>query len=113
MSTAGISLKAVQADGFYFPSDYDPKKHGSLDSFRRKQGFEHALGRGRVKNLHKGILQVRLEMPFKVQCLHCKQFVGKGTRFDADKKKVGNYLSTPIYEFSMRCFEREDQRINN
>lgn len=26
------SLAAVQADGFYYPSDFDPKKHGSLNA---------------------------------------------------------------------------------
>ncbi len=66
MSTSGLSLKATQADGFYFPSDWDPSQ-GSLDSFRRKQGFEHALGKDRVKNLDQGVLVVRFEMPFKVK----------------------------------------------
>ena len=36
--TSKLSLKATQADGFYFPPEYDPsnKKHGSLDAFQRK-----------------------------------------------------------------------------
>ncbi|CAD7964369.1 unnamed protein product [Amoebophrya sp. A25] len=111
MSTAGISLKATQADGFYFPPDWDPSK-GSLDSYQRKKGFEHALGKNRVKNLDKGILQIRFELPFKIQCLNCEDMIGQGTRFDADKKRVGNYYTTPIYEFRMRCGQIVDPSVS-
>lgn len=111
MSTAGLSLKATQADGFYFPPDWDPKK-GSLDKHQRKKGHEHALGKNRVKNLHKGILVIRFEMPFKIKCLNCLEYVGKGSRFDADKKRVGQYLSTPIYEFRMHCGQIVDPKVS-
>ena len=53
--------------------------------------------------LHKGIIIVRFEMPFHVWCLHCKEHIGAGVRFNAAKKKSGMYLSTPIYEFKMKC----------
>lgn len=102
MCTKDITLKASCADAFYYPSEWDPSK-GSLDSFQRKRGFEHHFGRRRTKNLHKGSLVIRFEMPFKVQCLRCSTYIGQGTRYDADKIKVGMYFSTPIYEFSMRC----------
>ena len=29
--------------------------------------------------------------------------IGKGVRFNAEKKKVGNYYSTALYSFSMKC----------
>ena len=29
--------------------------------------------------------------------------IGKGVRFNAEKKKCGNYYSTPLYSFSMKC----------
>ena len=29
--------------------------------------------------------------------------IAKGVRFNAEKKCVGNYMSTKIYEFSMKC----------
>jgi len=74
-----------------------------LDQFQRKKGFEHHFGKSRTKNLDKGLLVIRFEMPFKVQCLRCSTYVGQGTRYDADKKKVGKYFSTPLYEFAMRC----------
>lgn len=100
--TKDISLKAACADTFYYPQDWDPSR-GSLDHFQRQKGFEHHFGKYRTKNLHKGVLIIRFEMPFKVQCLRCKTFIGQGSRYDADKKKVGMYFTSPIYEFSMRC----------
>lgn len=100
--TQDIALKAACADNFHYPQDWNPSR-GSLDEFQRKKGFEHHFGKFRTKNLDKGILVIRFEMPFKVQCLRCQTYIGQGTRYDADKKKVGKYFSTPIYEFMMRC----------
>lgn len=102
MCTKDISLKAACADTFHYPTDWDPSK-GSLDEFQRKKGFEHHFGKYRTKNLHKGILIIRFELPFPVQCLRCQTYIGRGTRYDADKKKIGMYFSTPLYEFLMRC----------
>lgn len=44
-------------------------------------------------------------MPFAVWCTTCKPnetIIGQGVRFNAEKKKVGNYHSTPIYSFRMK-----------
>jgi coiled-coil domain-containing protein 130 len=44
-------------------------------------------------------------MPFAVWCTTCKPhetIIGQGVRFNAEKKKIGNYHSTPIYSFRMR-----------
>lgn len=44
-------------------------------------------------------------MPFAVWCTNCKPnevIIGQGVRFNAEKKKVGNYHSTPIYSFRMK-----------
>ncbi|KAH8427857.1 Saf4/Yju2 family protein [Aspergillus melleus] len=44
-------------------------------------------------------------MPFAVWCTNCKPhetIIGQGVRFNAEKKKVGNYYSTPIYSFRMK-----------
>ncbi|KAL5380993.1 hypothetical protein DPSP01_007525 [Paraphaeosphaeria sporulosa] len=51
-----------------------------------------------------GALTVRFELPFAVWCAHCKPeaIVGQGVRFNAEKKKVGNYYSTPIWSFRMK-----------
>lgn len=103
MCTKDIALKAACADNFYYPQEWNPDKGISLDAYQRSKGFEHHLGKQRTKNQHKGILQIRFEMPFKVQCLRCGTFIGQGTRYDADKKKIGMYFSTPLFEFAMRC----------
>ncbi|CAI7589766.1 unnamed protein product [Penicillium viridicatum] len=66
---------------------------------------KHALG-ARARHLHTtGALIVRFEMPFAIWCTNCKShpvIIGQGVRFNAEKKKVGNYYSTPIYTFRMK-----------
>lgn len=63
----------------------------------------HPLG-ARANKISQGILTVRFELPFAVWCTHCKPeaIVGQGVRFNAAKKKVGNYYSTPIWSFRMK-----------
>lgn len=44
-------------------------------------------------------------MPFAIWCTNCKPnevLIGQGVRFNAEKKRVGNYYSTPIYSFRMK-----------
>jgi coiled-coil domain-containing protein 130 len=41
-------------------------------------------------------------MPFDIFCLHCDGHIGQGVRFNAEKKKIGKYYSTPIFSFRMR-----------
>ncbi|CAG8551066.1 12284_t:CDS:2 [Ambispora leptoticha] len=60
----------------YYPSDWDPSK-GSVNKFVGK----HPLG-DRARKIDQGILIVR---------------------YNAEKKKVGNYYSTPIWSFRMKC----------
>jgi coiled-coil domain-containing protein 130 len=63
----------------------------------------HPLG-ARANKISSGILTVRFELPYAVWCNHCKPtaIVGQGVRFNAEKKKVGNYYSTPIWSFRMK-----------
>lgn len=51
-----------------------------------------------------GTQTVRFEMPFAVWCHTCKPhaIIGQGVRFNAEKKKVGKYYTTPIWSFRMR-----------
>ncbi|XP_066946799.1 coiled-coil domain-containing protein 130 homolog isoform X1 [Macrobrachium rosenbergii] len=81
----------------YYPPDYDPRK-GGLNKF---QGT-HAL-RERARKLHMGILIIRFEMPYNIWCDGCENHIGTGVRYNAEKKKVGMYYSTPIYQFRMKC----------
>lgn len=111
MCTKDITLKAACADTFYYPPEWNPSR-GSLDQFQQKKGFEHYFGKSRTKNLDKGILVIRFEMPFPVQCLRCNNSIGQGTRYDADKKGCGKYFSTTLYEFQMRCGHIVDPAIS-
>ncbi|XP_075166677.1 coiled-coil domain-containing protein 130 homolog [Haematobia irritans] len=81
----------------YYPPDYDPKK-GGLNKFRGT----HAL-RERARKIHLGILIIRFEMPYNIWCDGCKNHIGMGVRYNAEKTKVGMYYSTPIYKFRMKC----------
>ena len=81
----------------WYPPDYDPSKGG----INKAQGT-HAL-RERARKLHLGILIIRFEMPYNIWCDGCKNHVGMGVRYNAEKKKVGMYYTTPIYQFRMKC----------
>ena len=92
------TLAAARADNFYFPPEWEPKR-GGLNKFNNSHG---ALGK-RANKLHLGILVIRFELMYNAWCLGCKRAIGRGTRYNAEKKKVGMYFSTPIYEFGMKC----------
>ena len=42
-------------------------------------------------------------MPFNVWCLGCERHIARGVRFNAEKKQIAKYHSTPIYSFRMKC----------
>ncbi|XP_063229657.1 coiled-coil domain-containing protein 130 homolog [Bacillus rossius redtenbacheri] len=81
----------------YYPPDYNPKV-GGLNKFMGT----HAL-RERARKLHLGILIIRFEMPYNIWCDGCGNHIGMGVRYNAEKKKVGMYYSTPVYQFRMKC----------
>lgn len=95
-----LSLSAVQADGYYQPPDFDHKRHGTIN----KVHGTHRLG-VRAKKIHEGIIVVRFEMPFKSWCLSCGTLIAKGVRFDAEKSKIGQFHSSAIWQFSMKCHQ--------
>ena len=80
----------------YYPPDYDGKSNIN------KMAGTHALGR-RARKLDQGILVVRFEMPFNIFCASCKNHIGQGVRFNAEKKRIGHFYSTPIWSFRMKC----------
>lgn len=61
-----------------------------------------ALG-DRARKLDQGILIIRFEMPFNVWCSGCNHLIGKGVRFNAEKRQVGQYHSTRVWAFTMRA----------
>ncbi|KAL6230787.1 hypothetical protein BDW75DRAFT_58018 [Aspergillus navahoensis] len=82
---------------------YVPPDQEGLTSANKLHN-KHPLG-SRARHLQsKGALIVRFEMPFAVWCTTCtpENIIGQGVRFNAEKKKVGNYHSTPIYSFRMK-----------
>lgn len=81
----------------YYPPDYDPRK-GGLNKFLGT----HAL-RERARKLDQGILIIRFEMPYNIWCEGCKNHIGMGVRYNAEKKKIGMYYTTPVYQFKMKC----------
>nr|CDP98204.1 Bm7666, isoform d [Brugia malayi] len=87
-----------KGQNFYYPPDFDYKKHKSLNSYHGT----HAL-RERAAKIKQGILIIRFEMPFNIWCLGCNNHVGMGVRYNAEKKKIGMYYTTPLYEFRMKC----------
>eukprot|EP01029_Cantina_marsupialis_P010173 TRINITY_DN2321_c0_g1_i2.p1 TRINITY_DN2321_c0_g1~~TRINITY_DN2321_c0_g1_i2.p1 ORF type:complete len:225 (+),score=48.27 TRINITY_DN2321_c0_g1_i2:125-799(+) len=91
------SLAAAQADGYYYPPDWRPER-GTKDSFNNS----HPLGK-RARKIKDGIVVIRFELPHHSFCKGCERHLGKGTRFNAEKKEVAKYFSTPIYEFTMKC----------
>ncbi|KAF9790336.1 CWC16 protein [Thelephora terrestris] len=88
----------MQGFNKYYPPDFDGEKHGSLNSYRGK----HALG-DRARKIGEGILITRFELPFNIWCGTCNNHIGMGVRYNAEKKKIGNYYSTPIYSFRCKC----------
>lgn len=92
------SLSATQADGYYYPPGWKPE-HGSLN---RSQGSNGALGH-RASKLHLGIMVVRFELPHNSWCLGCGCHIARGVRYNAEKARVGTFMTSPIHEFHMTC----------
>ncbi|CDW84099.1 UNKNOWN [Stylonychia lemnae] len=71
---------------------------------RKGLGGQAVQNPDRKKNdMSQGAPKIRFEMMFNVRCLKCQNSIGKGVRFNAQKRTVGQYLSTKIYEFQMNC----------
>ncbi|KAL4787302.1 CWC16 protein [Aspergillus varians] len=91
-----LSLKLTKSR--YIPPDQEGLTTAN------KLANKHPLG-ARARHLQtKGALVVRFEMPFAVWCTTCspENIIGQGVRFNAEKKKIGNYHSTPVYSFRMK-----------
>lgn len=89
---------AERGTNFYYPPDFDPKKHGSANGY---QGVHHL--RERARKIDQGIIIVRFEMPYNIWCNGCNNHIGMGVRYNAEKSRTGKYYSTIIYKFRMKC----------
>ncbi|GAU95173.1 hypothetical protein RvY_06840 [Ramazzottius varieornatus] len=81
----------------YYPPDWRPEL-GGLNKFHGT----HALAE-RASKIHLGILTIRFEMPFNIWCNGCGNHIGMGVRYNAEKRKIGMYYTTPLWEFRMKC----------
>ncbi len=90
------SLKATQADGYYYPPSY-------IDSgaYKHKSISQHAGSRGSSKFQLYGT--VRIEVPHNCVCTSCNQVIGRGTRFTAKKEQVGVTYGVKEYSFTFNC----------
>lgn len=92
--------------GFNMGKYVPPDQEGTISGNRLNN--KHALGARAAKLKTQGILTVRFEMPYAVWCGTCEKLhgkpaiIGQGVRFNAEKKKVGYYHSTPIWSFRMK-----------
>jgi len=97
------TLAAAKADNFYFPPEYKPSD-GSLNKFRKSHG---ALGK-RANKLHLGILVIRFEVPWNMWCTTCKAHIGRGVRYNAEKKTCGQLFQYEnlrvFHEMSSVCW---------
>ena len=101
------SLAATQADGYYFPPEYyesgvTSKNKWYAQQQKQKQGRPP---KGDGGNNTKGEMVVRFELADPCECLKCHARIGRGTRFNAVKRRAETYLSSNIviWEFTMTC----------
>ncbi|KAK1728386.1 CWC16 protein [Colletotrichum acutatum] len=81
--------------GRYVPPDHEGTTTGN------RLARKHPLGARASKP---GILVVRFEMPFAIWCSTCPKptIIGQGVRFNAEKKRIGSYFSTAVWQFRMK-----------
>lgn len=94
-----------KAQNKYYPPDYDPEG-GSLNRFvRQKKQVRLLFDIPGEEKKPSGFRIIRFEMPFNVWCGGCDKHIGKGVRFNAQKRETGMHHSTPILDFRMKCPE--------
>lgn len=94
----------------YYPPEWEPSQ-GSLNHYVRrrekdsigtvpqhctKAGIGHQDKQSTTK-------RIRFELPMPIWCDGCGRHVAKNVRFNADKRQVGMYHTTPILQFTMKC----------
>ena len=86
-----------KATNKYYPPEWDPSQ-GSLNRFTG----QHPL-RARARKLGQGILIVRFEAPYSFFCEACGAHHALGVRWNAEKSRTGQYYTTPIFAFGIKC----------
>ena len=103
------SLAATQADGYYLPPEYYEsgayKKQGK-NGWYQKQQQQSSSSKKTDKNNSPAAITVRFELVDPCVCEGCDARIGKGTRFNAEKRPAGFYLDQPdcpLWEFTLYC----------
>lgn len=88
--------------GFNMGKYVPPEHEGTVSGNELHK--KHALGARAAKLRTEGILVVRFEVPYAIWCATCPQptIVGQGVRFNAEKRRAGQYYTTPIWSFRFR-----------
>lgn len=105
----------------YYPPDWDPSK-GTATQFHKKKKHQsqkhlsteylllepdlHELHRERTgtdTQLQPGRKKSRIELPYNMWCDGCNRHLAKNLRFNSEKRQVGNYYRTAIWEFQFTC----------
>lgn len=86
----------------YYPPDFFSNPKMMAKGLNAYHGTHALRERGKKWETEK-ILTIRFEMPYNIWCDGCKNHIGMGVRYNAEKKKVGNYYSTSVYQFRMKC----------
>jgi coiled-coil domain-containing protein 130 len=84
----------------YYPPDWDPI-HGSINRFVKNKNPK--TKKFRIDEARETGRKVRFEMPFSVWCQGCNNHIGVGVRYNARKTTQGQYHSTTIWKFRMKC----------
>ena len=50
-----------------------------------------------------GVEDTKFEVPFDIRCEACDKMWARGVRFSALKRRVGEYVGTPVYELAFKC----------
>jgi coiled-coil domain-containing protein 130 len=85
----------------YYPPEFDWRIHGTINGFNKSKPSRHVAQK--TENDGSGCSKIRFELPFNIWCEGCKAHIGMGKRYNAMKKKIGMYYSTPVLQFDMKC----------
>lgn len=93
-----LSLKASRADNFYY---------GTVEDEQAKEKKKKEEKKRNPKQFD----EIKFETPFTIICKKCDKYIYKGVRFKSQRKRVGYYLNTPFYSFTLFCPDCSNQII--
>jgi coiled-coil domain-containing protein 130 len=86
----------------YIPPDWSPSQ-GGVNHYRKVETERSKARKYLRKDREYDGKTTRFEMPFDIFCNGCEKVIAKGTRFNAGKLEDGEYFSTKIYKFTIKC----------